>query len=55
LIVNEFGLEMKANELLKLYKECTKEKGDFLMIDLEDDEYKWRHNFTPIRLHSDAS
>jgi ABC-type dipeptide/oligopeptide/nickel transport system ATPase component len=55
LIVKEFGLELSANELVKLYKECTKEKGDFLMVDLEDDQFKWRYNFSPIQLLSDAS
>jgi hypothetical protein len=53
MIVKEFGLELDAQDLFNLYKECTKDKGDFLMIDLEDDRYKYRHNFVPLKISTD--
>ena len=50
MIIREFSLNMPIDRLMEMYKACTKEKTNFLMIDLQNDTYKYRFNFTPIKI-----
>ena len=46
MIAREYETGMDKNELISIYKQATKSKFDFLMIDLEgDDDKKFRRNF----------
>jgi len=49
MIIREYSLGLDLDELFKLYKQCTQTKTDFLMLDLNNDEYKYRFNYTPMR------
>jgi len=49
---NALGVDLK--ELEKIYTDCTRNKLDFLMVDIDADlENKFRCNFTPIKLSED--
>jgi hypothetical protein len=43
LILSEFPLDITFDELLKMYKDSTQKKGDFMMVDIPNE--KIRHNF----------
>ena len=46
---NALGVDLK--ELEKIYSYCTKDKLDFLMIDVDGEiQNKFRCNFTPLKL-----
>lgn len=51
-IIRDYSLDMPLEQLMKLYRACTKEKTNFLMIDLQNDAYKYRQNFVPIDINS---
>lgn len=54
MIMNDFSLGIDKEILLKLYKKCTEEKGDFLLVDLDTDiENRFRFNFLEILNISD--
>jgi hypothetical protein len=49
MIAREFDVGLKKEELIKIYKEATKNKMDFLLIDLEGKpEEMFRKNFDEI-------
>lgn len=49
MIMNDFSLGIDKEILLKIYKECTEEKSDFLLVDMDTDmEHRFRHNFLDI-------
>jgi hypothetical protein len=48
MIIREYSLGMDLDELMSLYKDCTKNKLDFVMIDMQNDDYKYRRSFQPI-------
>jgi hypothetical protein len=47
-IIQNYSLGLDANEIVKLYKDATKEKFNFLKIAVEerDDNKRFSHNFT---------
>ncbi len=47
LILSETSLGISKQELMNIYRRCTKNKGDFLLIKLDKDESdgKFSHNF----------
>ena len=49
-IIKQYNLYNIDKDILKnIYLECTKNKGDFLMLDLTDNtKYPIRHNFIDI-------
>jgi len=50
LILSEFSINNTMEELVKIYKFATQGSPlDFLMIDVINEEYRYRKNFTPIR------
>lgn len=49
-IIRDYSLDMPIEQLMRLYRACTKEKTNFLMIDLNNDDYKYRYNFQPINI-----
>lgn len=51
MIIREYSLGMNLDDLVALYKECTQNKLDFVMLDLQDDRYKYRKSFHPIIIH----
>ena len=51
-IVRDYSLGMPVDDLMRLYKAIVKEKTNFLMIDLQNDAYKYRQNFVPIDINS---
>ena len=44
LIANEYSLGLTSEKLKKIYDFCTQSKSDFLFIDLENQDYKFRKN-----------
>jgi len=49
LILSEFNLGINKQELLNIYKYCTKDKFNFLLIDVDaPEEQRFRHNFTKV-------
>ena len=48
MIVKDYSLGLKTDDLMEIYKECTKNKFDFMMLDLENQDYKYRWNFSVI-------
>lgn len=52
LVMTEFTLDRSKDELLAMYRACNTNKvTDFFMIDsspLQEEAYKYRHNFDPI-------
>jgi hypothetical protein len=47
-IINNYSLGLNVDEVVKLYKDATKEKFNFLKIAIEerDDDRRFSHNFT---------
>jgi hypothetical protein len=56
-IIQNYSLGLDANEVVKLYKDATKEKFNFLKIAVEerDDNKRFSHNFTGFYKISDDS
>jgi hypothetical protein len=56
-IIQNYSLGLDANEIVKLYKDATKERFDFLQIDCEtrSDNKRFSHNFTGFYKISDES
>jgi hypothetical protein len=54
-IIQNYSLGLDANEIVKLYKDSTKEKFNFLKIAVEerDDDRRFSHNFTSFYKISD--
>ena len=51
LILSEYSLSNTIEELINIYKFATQGSAlNFLMIDVINEEYKYRKNFTPIKL-----
>ena len=49
LLLREYGFNVDFDQMMKIYKDATKNKNDFLMIDLEaDNDKKFRHNYKVI-------
>jgi hypothetical protein len=49
LIIREFSLDLDLDSLIALYNRITaNDVLDFLMIDLQDMDKRYRHNFTPL-------
>ena len=48
LILSNYALGIEVDKIMKLYKDATKDKFNFLKIDIEnrDDDKKFSHNFT---------
>ena len=48
LILSNYALGIEVDQIMKLYKNATKDKFNFLKIDIEnrDDNKKFRLNFT---------
>ena len=48
LILSNYSLGIEVDKIMKMYKDATKEKFNFLKIDIEnrDDNKKFSHNFT---------
>ena len=48
LILSNYALGIEVDQIMKLYKNATKDKFNFLKIDIEnrDDNRKFSHNFT---------
>ena len=48
MIIGEFSVGHDKNQLKSIYKDATKEKFNFLKIDIEepDDNKRFSHNFT---------
>lgn len=47
-IMNEYSLGIESKTFKKLYDYCTKNKTDFMLIDLENDATRFRRNFDEI-------
>ena len=47
LILSNYSLGIEVEKIMKLYKDATKDKFNFLKIDIEnrDDNKKFSHNF----------
>jgi hypothetical protein len=53
LMIREFSLGLSIDELVGLYKEITGSGTlEFLMLDLVNDKFKYRHNFDPLEVGS---
>lgn len=51
MIIREASLGLDIDDLVRLYKEITRcNVLDFLMIDLQNTDYKYRHNFAPLAI-----
>jgi len=48
MIIREYSLGISIDDLFNLYKECTKDKLHFLLLDLQNDSMKYRYCFQPI-------
>lgn len=49
MILNESSLGVDIKKLVEIYKYATRDKFDFLLIDLDaEDDKKFRHNFLQI-------
>lgn len=49
MIMNDFSLGCDKDELLELYKYCTQEKSDFLLVDIDEEmPHRFRKNFHEI-------
>jgi hypothetical protein len=46
LIANEYSLGLESNQLKKVYDFCTKLKSDFMLIDIDHKNMRFRKNFT---------
>ena len=48
LILSNYALGIEVDQIMKMYKDATKDKFNFLKIDIEnrDDNKKFSHNFT---------
>jgi hypothetical protein len=49
-IIRENSLDVDIDELTKIYRRCTKDKLEFLMLDLVNDKYKYRYCFSPLEV-----
>ena len=56
-IIQNYSLGLDANEIVRLYKLATKDKFNFMKIDVEtrDDNKRYSHNFTEFYRVSDDS
>jgi hypothetical protein len=56
-IIQNYSLGLDANEIVKLYKDATKERFDFLKIDCEtrSENKRFSHNFTGFYKISDET
>jgi hypothetical protein len=49
LILTEFGLGVSKEAMVKIYEDCTREKFNFLLVDIEaPKEERLRHNFIKV-------
>jgi hypothetical protein len=48
LIMSEYSIGLDKNDIEKLYKHCTNDKSKFLMIDMENKQYRFRRGFDEI-------
>ena len=57
MIIGEFSVGHDKNQLKSIYKDATKEKFNFLKIDIEepDDNKRFSHNFTGFYQIDDAT
>jgi hypothetical protein len=46
LIANEYSLGLESKQLKKVYDFCTQEKFQFLMVDVDHKDMRFRKNFT---------
>jgi type IV secretory pathway VirB4 component len=46
LIANEYSLDLESKQLKKLYEFCTENKSDFLLIDIDHKDIRYRKNFS---------
>jgi hypothetical protein len=46
LIANEYSLGLDSKQLKKVYEFCTQVKSDFLLIDIDHKDMRFRKNFT---------
>jgi len=56
-IIQNYSLGLDANEIVKLYKDATRERFHFLKIDVEtrDDNKRYSHNFTSFYMVTNDS
>jgi hypothetical protein len=54
LIMREYSIGLDKDEIEKLYKYCTDDKSKFLMIDMENKDYRYRRGFDEILQVKDA-
>jgi ABC-type dipeptide/oligopeptide/nickel transport system ATPase component len=53
MIANEYSLELDSKKLKKLYEFCVEKKEDFLLIDIDNKEKRFRKGFSfVIDIHS---
>jgi hypothetical protein len=53
MIIRGSGLDIKFEDLVKHYKEATKEMEDWFLIDTTRfDEFRYRKNYTPLSADS---
>jgi hypothetical protein len=55
-IIQNYSLGLNADEVVKLYKDATKKKFDFLKISIDerDDNKRFSHNFTDFYTINDS-
>jgi hypothetical protein len=46
LIANEYSLGLESKQLKKVYDYCTQKKSDFMLIDVDHKDMRFRKNFT---------
>jgi ABC-type dipeptide/oligopeptide/nickel transport system ATPase component len=46
LISNEYSLALNSDQLTKVYEFCTQQKSDFMLIDIDHKDMRFRKNFT---------
>jgi type IV secretory pathway VirB4 component len=46
LIANEYSLGLDSKQLNQVYNFCTREKSDFMLIDIDHKDIRFRKNFT---------
>jgi ABC-type dipeptide/oligopeptide/nickel transport system ATPase component len=46
LIANEYSLGLDSKQLIKVYDYCTQKKSDFMLIDIDHKDIRFRKNFT---------
>ena len=54
LILREQNFGINLDQLMELYKKATADKKNWLMIDVDHDELKFRNNYTPIHLKKES-